>query len=107
MNFQVIENLLQKNEIKDTLNNLKKIFEEKNTNLDTECTELINTFDYQGKKFMIIKREDFFGIFGKYEMSLSKEIMEGIYESFKIEIEGEGLEKQEWIDYERLKVEME
>ena len=107
LNFQVIENLLQKNEIKDTLNNLKKIFEEKNTNLDTECTELINTFDYQGKKFMIIKREDFFGIFGKYEMSLSKELMEGIYESFKIEIEGEGLEKQEWIDYERLKIEME
>ena len=107
LNFQVIENLLQKNEIKDTLNNLKKIFEEKNTNLDTECTELINTFDYQEKKFMIIKREDFFGIFGKYEMSLSKELMEGIYESFKIEIEGEGLEKQEWIDYERLKIEME
>ena len=107
LNFQVIENLLQKNEIKDTLNNLKKIFEEKNTNLDTECTEHINTFDYQGKKFMIIKREDFFGIFGKYEMSLSKELMEGIYESFKIEIEGEGLEKQEWIDYERLKIEME
>ena len=107
LNFQVIENLLQKNEIKDTLNNLKKIFEEKNTNLDIECTELINTFDYQGKKFMIIKREDFFGIFGKYEMSLSKELMEGIYESFKIEIEGEGLEKQEWIDYERLKIEME
>ena len=107
LNFQVIENLLQKNEIKDTLNNLKKIFEEKNTNLDTECTELINTFDYQGKKFMIIKREDFFGIFGKYEMTLSKELMEGIYESFKIEIEGEGLEKQEWIDYERLKIEME
>ena len=30
-----------------------------------------------------------------------------IYENFKIEIEGEGIEKQEWMDYERLKGELE
>ena len=50
LNFEVIENLLQKNDIKDTLNNLKKSLDEKNSNLDAECAELINTFDYQGKK---------------------------------------------------------
>ena len=107
LNFEVIENLLQKNDIKDTLNNLKKSLDEKNSNLDAECAELINTFDYQGKKFMIMKKEDFFGICSKNEISISKEIMEGIYECFKIEIEGEGFEKQDWIDYERLKTEME
>ena len=107
LNFEVIENLLQKNDIKDTLNNLKKSLDEKNSNLDAECAELINTFDYQGKKFMIMKKEDFFGMCSKNEISISKEIMEGIYECFKIEIEGEGFEKKDWIDYERLKAEME
>ena len=107
LNFEVIEKLLQKNDIKDTLNNIKKTLEEKNTNLDTECAEFINTFNYQGKKFMIMKKEDFFGICNKYEISVSKEIMEGIYECFKIEIEGEGFEKQDWIDYERIKAELE
>ena len=95
LNFEVIENLLQKNDIKDTLNNLKKSLDEKNSNLDAECAELINTFDYQGKKFMIMKKEDFFGMCSKNEISISKEIMEGIYECFKIEIEGEGFEKQD------------
>ena len=107
LSYDIIENLLKKNEIKDSLDNLKKILENKNTNLDAECLEFINTFDYQGKKFMIVKKEDFFNMCGKMELSFSKEIIEGIYECFKIEIEGEGFEKQEWIDYERLKGEIE
>ena len=56
---------------------------------------------------MIVKKEDFFTIFGKFDMKLSREIIEGIYECFKIEIEGEGIEKQDWIDYERIKSEIE
>jgi hypothetical protein len=36
LNYEIIENLLTKNEIKDTLGNFKKILEEKNTNLDAE-----------------------------------------------------------------------
>ena len=107
LSYDIIEILLKKNEIKDAFDNLKKTLENKNTNLDAECLEFINTFDYQGKKFMIMKREDFFNMCGKMELSFSKEIIEGIYECFKIEIEGEGFEKQEWIDYERLKAEIE
>ena len=107
LNYDFIENLLQKNEIKDTLMTLKKNLDDKKTNLDAECLELINTFEYQGKKFMIVKKEDFFTIFGKFDMKLSREIIEGIYECFKIEIEGEGIEKQDWIDYERIKSEIE
>ena len=107
LNYEIIEKLLTKNEIKDTLGNIKKILEEKNTNLDAECLELINTFEYQGKKFMIIKKEDFFAMCEKMELTLSPEIMDGIYNCFKIEVDGEGIEKQDWIDYERLKVEIE
>ena len=107
LNYDFIETLLQKNEIKDALNLLKKNLEEKKTNLDAECLEIINTFEYQGKKFMIVKKEDFFTLCAKLETNFSQEIMDGIFECFKIEIEGEGIEKQEWIDYERLKVEME
>ena len=107
LNYEIIEKLLTKNEIKDTLGNFKKILEEKNTNLDAECLELINTFEYQGKKFMIIKKEDFFAMCEKMELTLSPEIMDGIYNCFKIEVDGEGIEKQDWIDYERLKVEIE
>ena len=107
LNYVVIEKLLQKNEIKDTLVNFKKVLDEKNNNLDAECAENINTLDYQGKKFMIMKKEDFLEIFDKYEMNLTKEMIEGIYECFKIEIEGEGYEKNEWIDYERFRAEME
>ena len=107
LNYEIIEKLLTKNEIKDTLSNFKKILEEKNTNLDAECLELINTFEYQGKKFMIIKKEDFFAMCEKMELTLSPEIMDGIYNCFKIEVDGEGIEKQDWIDYERLKVEIE
>ena len=107
LNYDFIEILLQKNEIKDALDLFKKNLEEKKTNLDAECLELINTFEYQGKKFMIIKKEDFFNIVAKFEMNFSQDIIDGIYECFKIEIEGEGIEKQDWIDYERLKSEME
>ena len=107
LNYDFIETLLQKNEIKDALDLFKKNLEEKKTNLDAECLELINTFEYQGKKFMIIKKEDFFNIFAKFEINFSQDIIDGIYECFKIEIEGEGIEKQDWIDYERLKAEME
>ena len=107
LNYGVIEVLLQKNEIKDTLTTLKNNLESKKTNLDAECLEFINTFEYQGKKFMIVKKEDFFNMCGKFDLELSKEIMDGIYECFKIEIEGEGIEKQEWIDYERIKNEIE
>ena len=107
LNYDFIETLLQKNEIKDALDIFKKNLEEKKTNLDAECLELINTFEYQGKKFMIIKKEDFFNIVAKLETNFSQDIIDGIYECFKIEIEGEGIEKQDWIDYERLKPEME
>ena len=107
LNYGVIEVLLQKNEIKDTLTTLKNNLESKKTNLDAECLEFINMFEYQGKKFMIVKKEDFFNMCGKFDLELSKEIMDGIYECFKIEIEGEGIEKQEWIDYERIKNEIE
>ena len=107
LNYDFIETLLQKNEIKDALDLFKKNLEEKKTNLDAECLELINTFEYQGKKFMIIKKEDFFNIVAKLETNFSQDIIDGIYECFKIEIEGEGIEKQDWIDYERLKSEME
>ncbi len=41
------------------------------------------------------------------ELTLSPEVMDGIYNCFKIEVDGEGIEKQDWIDYERLKVEIE
>ena len=107
LNYDFIETLLQKNEIKDALDLFKKNLEEKKTNLDAECLELINTFEYQGKKFMIIKKEDFFNIVAKLEINFSQDIIDGIYECFKIEIEGEGIEKQDWIDYERLKAEIE
>ena len=107
LNYDFIETLLQKNEIKEALDLFKKNLEEKKTNLDAECLELINTFEYQGKKFMIIKKEDFFNIVAKLETNFSQDIIDGIYECFKIEIEGEGIEKQDWIDYERLKAEME
>ena len=107
LNYEIIEKFLTKNEIKDTLGNFKKILEEKNTNLDAECLELINTFEYQGKKFMIVKKEDFFAMCEKMQLTLSPEVMDGIYNCFKIEVDGEGIEKQDWIDYERLKVEIE
>ena len=107
LNYEIIEKFLTKNEIKDTLGNFKKILEEKNTNLDAECLEIINTFEYQGKKFMIVKKEDFFAMCEKMQLTLSPEVMDGIYNCFKIEVDGEGIEKQDWIDYERLKVEIE
>ena len=88
LNYDFIETLLQKNEIKDALNLLKKNLEEKKTNLDAECLEIINTFEYQGKKFMIVKKEDFFTMCAKLETNFSQEIMDGIFECFKIEIEG-------------------
>ena len=40
---------------------------------------------------MIIKKEDFFGICDKLSLVLTKEIIDGMYENFKIEIEGEDI----------------
>lgn len=107
LNYEIIEKLLEKNEIKEELIKLKNALSEENTNLDGECLEFINTFDYQGKKFMIVKKEDFLGLLQKLNLNFTEEITEGIFECFKFEIEGEGNEKIEWIDYERLKAEIE
>ena len=107
LNYEIIEKLVEKNDIKDALMKLKNNLSEENTNLDTLCEEYINAFDYQDKKFIIIKKEDFIGLIQKLNVNFSEDIIEGIYECFKLEIEGEGNEKQEWIDYERFKAEME
>ena len=106
LNYEIIEKLVEKNDIKDALMKLKNNLSEENTNLDTLCEEYINAFDYQDKKFIIIKKEDFIGLIQKLNVNFSEDIIEGIYECFKLEIEGEGNEKQEWIDYERFKAEM-
>jgi hypothetical protein len=107
LNYEIIEQLSENNEIGEVFNNIKNILSENKTSIDNECQEFLNTIEYQELKFLIIKRDDFFSVLDKLQISMSNEIKKSIYELFKIEIEGDNNEPQYWMEYDKIKSELE
>ena len=103
LNYEIIEKLLEKNEIGDIFANIKNNLVTNKINLDNECQDFLNTVEFQEYKFFVIKRDDFFSVLDKLNISLNNDIKNCIYEIFKIEIEAE----QYWMEYEKLKSELE
>ena len=107
LNYEIIEKLMEKNEIGEIFNNIKKNLTSIRTNIDNECQEFLNAVEYQGLKFLIIKRDDFFSVLDKLNITMSEEIKNSIYELFKIEIENDKNEPQYWMEYDKIKSELE
>ena len=107
LNYEVIENLVQKNEIGEIMINIKNNLDNNKTNIDNECKEFLNTVEYQDLKFLIIKRDDFFSVLNKLRVSISDELKNSIYELYKVEIESDRNEPQYWMEYDKIKIDLE
>ena len=107
LNYEIIEKLMEKNEIGEIFNNIKKILTNNRTNIDNECQDFLNAVEYQDIKFLIIKRDDFFSVLDKLNIPMSDEIKNSIYELFKVEIENDKNEPQYWMEYDTIKSELE
>ena len=107
LNYEIIENLVQKNEIGEIMINIKNNLANNKTNIDNECKEFLNTVEYQDLKFLIIKRDDFFSVLNKLRVSISDELKNSIYELYKVEIESDRNEPQYWMEYDKIKIDLE
>ena len=107
LNYEIIEKLLEKNEIGEIFINIKNTLNNNKTNIDSECQDFLNTVEYEDFKFLIIKRDDFFSVIDKLNISINDEIKNSIYQLFKIEIENDKNDQQYWMEYDRLKSELE
>ena len=107
LNYEVMIDLMETNEIGDIFINIKNALKDNNTNLDKECQDYINTVDFQEIKFLIIKKDNFFSVLDKLKIAISDELKNIIFELFKIEIETDKNEQQYWMEYDRLKGELE
>ena len=106
LNVEIIENLLKKNEIGDALANIKTTLINNKTDIDKECQDFLNAIEIEDMKFLLIKREDFFSVIDKLNISISDELKNGIYESFKVEIENDKNEPQQFMEYDKIRNEL-
>ena len=107
LNYEIIEQLLERNEIGEIFNNIKNSLTNNRTNIDNECQDFLKAVEYQDLKFLIIKRDDFFSMLDKLNISMSDELKNSIYELFKIEIENDRNEPDYWMEYDKIKSELE
>ena len=106
LNYEIIEKLLEKNEIGDIFINIKNILINNKTNIDNECQEFLNAIEIEDMKFLLIKKEDFFSVLNKLNIQISENIKNGIYESFKVEFENDRNEPQYFMEYDKIKNEL-
>ena len=108
LDYEIIEKLTEKNEIGDIFKNIKNTLNDNKSNIDTECQEFLKSIEYEDLKFLIIKRDDFFSVLDKLEISMSDELKNSIYEVYKVEIETNDNSEQEfWMEYDRIRSELE
>ena len=106
LNYEIIEKLVEKNEIGEILNNINNNLNQNNTNLDNECKDYVNVVEFQEFKYLIIKKEDFFKVLEKFNISINDELKNSIYELFKVEIEEDKAETINWMEYDKIKIEL-
>ena len=106
LNYEIIEKLVEKNEIGEILNNINNNLNQNNTNLDNECKDYVNVVEFQEFKYLIIKKEDFFKVLEKFNISINDELKNSIYELFKVEIEEDRKETIDWMEYDKIKIEL-
>ena len=107
LNYEIIEKLMEKNEIGDVFTNIKNNLANIKTNIDNECQEFLTSAEYQDYRFLIIKKDDFFSIVDRLGVSISDELQNNIYELFKVEFENETNQPQQWMEYDKIKSELE
>ena len=108
LNYEIIEKLTEKNEIGEIFTNIKNALNNNKSNIDNECQEFLNFIEYEDIKFLIIKRDDFFSVLDKLKISMSNELKKSIYELYKIEIEtNDNNGQQFWMEYVKIRSEFE
>ena len=107
LNYEIIEKLMEKNELGEIFENIKNVLKNNNTNIDNECQDFLTCAECQDIKFLIIKRDDFFTVLEKLKINISDELKNSIYELFKIEFENDRNELQYWMEYDKIKNELE
>ena len=107
LNYQIILNLLEKDEIGEIFTNIKNILTNNQTTIDIECQDYINVVEYEEFKFLIIKKDDFFKVLEKLGITLDDKMKESFYECFKIEIETDKNEQVYWMEYDKIRSEFE
>ena len=107
LNYEIIEKLLEKNEIGDIFAKIKNTLTNNNTNAENQFQEFLTSAEYLDMKFLIIKRDDFFSVLEKLNLSLSDELKNSIYELFKVEFENDKendkSEPQYWMEFDKIK----
>ena len=107
LNYEIIEKLLEKNEIGDIFAKIKNTLTNNNTNAENQFQEFLTSAEYLDMKFLIIKRDDFFSVLEKLNISLSDELKNSIYELFKVEFENDKendkSEPQYWMEFDKIK----
>ena len=107
LNYEIIEKLMEKNEIGDIFANIKNNLANNKTNIDNECQDFLTSAEYQDIRFLIIKKDDFFSIVERLGISISDELINSIYELFKVEFENDTNQPQYWMEYDKIKSELE
>ena len=107
LNYEIIEKLMEKNEIGDIFANIKNNLSNNKTNIDNECQDFLTSAEYQDIRFLIIKKDDFFSIVERLGISISDELINSIYELFKVEFENDTNQPQYWMEYDKIKSELE
>ena len=107
LNYEIIEKLMEKNEIGDIFANIKNNLANNKTNIDNECQDFLTSAEYQDIRFLIIKKDDFFSIIERLGISISDELINSIYELFKVEFENDTNQPQYWMEYDKIKSELE
>ena len=107
LNYEIIEKLMEKNEIGDVFANIKNNLANNKTNIDNECQDFLTSAEYQDIRFLIIKKDDFFSIIERLGISISDELINSIYELFKVEFENDTNQPQYWMEYDKIKSELE
>ena len=107
LNYGIVLKLLEKDEIGEIFKNIRNVLTNNQTSVDKEFQDFVNVVEYEEYKFFIIKKDDFFTVLERLEIRLEDKMKESIYECFKIEIETDKNEQVYWMEYDKIKDEIE
>ena len=104
LNYEIIEELISKNEIGELFNKIKNYINKNKINLDEECKNFLKENIIFDKKVIMISKDNLFNIIGKFINDISEENKNSIYEIFKIEIDK--YQNELLMDYGKIKEEL-
>ena len=90
-------------EISNKLSIFKSNLTDNHTNFEEVYNEFVETVSKDGKSFEILERNKFFEVMEKYQVTVSKEVSNAVYELFKADPASIPDNKIEYMDFIKLK----